>query len=246
MVTRLIITDWDISAESDPTWSSSASATICYSQTGLVSSTSTIIMITPDKLIIVDTRTSPGITSSMELRSGTSDSTLDTPIVPMNLCLWLIWQCAPVCPSVSQCDECYQHHARCLGGALVLPGLLQGRWNLLCQCYSVTVLHTCHSGSVIVSSCHQATVRFWWSMCSTAANMVNIGTKEFLIREQSLGGRSNIPPGGDNIWCYITSPPLTSHFHIINHIQYYSLPAIHQQYLHVYHSPHTRTLVPTT
>ena len=41
MVTSLIITDWDISADWDPTWSSSASASICYTgltwgQTGLV------------------------------------------------------------------------------------------------------------------------------------------------------------------------------------------------------------------
>ena len=81
MVTRLIITDWDISADSDPTWSSWASATICYSgltdwrmwqlhEVGCLSST--IIMIRADKLIIVDTRTSPSITSLIELRSGTS------------------------------------------------------------------------------------------------------------------------------------------------------------------------------
>ena len=81
MVTRLIITDWDISADSDPTWSSWASATICYS--GLTDwrmwqlhevacLSSTIIMIRADKLIIVDTRTSPSITSLIELRSGTS------------------------------------------------------------------------------------------------------------------------------------------------------------------------------
>ena len=62
-----------------------------------------------------------------------------------------------VCPSVSQCDECYQHHARCLGGALVLPGLLQGRWNLLCQCASVTVLQCYIPATVGVSSCHRVT-----------------------------------------------------------------------------------------
>lgn len=128
MVTRLImIRDWDISADFDPTWSSSASATICY--TGLtwaqpghliggseecdnywgglawsVLHSYTIIMITGDKLIIVDTRSSPSssIASLIELRAGYSPSlTLNTLIVPLNVCVVVDLTVVSVWPMLS-------------------------------------------------------------------------------------------------------------------------------------------------
>ena len=161
-----------------------------------------------DKLIIVDTRTSPTITSLIENwevgpqpRPQHCDSPLD---------------CECVCQCASVTNVISTMLARCLGGAPELPGVMQGRWNLLCplpsECGSVTVLQCYIPATVGVSSCHRVTQAqldsgdisapplLIWSI-SAPRNFWSEQSRE----EESVGGRSNIPPGGDNICCYITS-----------------------------------------
>ena len=112
-----------------------------------------------------------------------------------------------------------------LGVWVVLQSCLESCREDGTYCASVSVLQCYIPATVGVSSCHRVTQSQsdTGDICAPTLLIWSIsGPRNFWSeRGGTIGGRSSIPAGGDNIWCYITSAHTTTLSIIVNTTHYH-------------------------